>query len=144
MTAEVSHALEAVKVDQLMLKNITLVPHDKTITEFINEYASVSKQQVYPVAEKGKINGMVITKKAEKIPLKQRGLYRIGDIMRNISTLECASPDETALELLKKLQKLGTKYLPVKENGDVLGLVGRSDIFRWIKLNTDMAVYRKR
>lgn len=62
---------------------------------------------------------------------KDPDTVRIGEVMtRNPDT---ASPDETALDTLIRMQTKGYRHLPVVEEGELIGILSVRDLFAAVK-----------
>lgn len=125
-----------------VLKNVkvedAMVPADKLVT--VSPYQKVSEvlQLIertghigFPVMRKDKLVGVVTFEDVEKVPIEEREVKLVRDIMTR--DLIVTYPDETLEDALVKLVQKGIGRLPVVDRNDgrrLLGMITRSDIIR--------------
>jgi CBS domain-containing protein len=82
--------------------------------------------------------GMVDWEEVRKVPKNARASRRVGEVMSPLEDLPVVAPLEEASEALNKLTRSGVPQLPVVEDGNLVGVLRRRDILRWLKLQSDL------
>jgi coenzyme F420 hydrogenase subunit beta len=122
-------ALANIKIEKIMAKDITTVPEDMTVSQFLN-YVAKHHHISYPmVDEKGEPAGWVTLEEASSVPKNKRDEMLVGQIARR--KLVAAYPDETALDAFKRMSENETGRILVfdRENPKkLLGIVTKTDL----------------
>ncbi len=130
----VSVTLEGVKVKDLMTKvpDVIYVPPDWTIDRLI-EVMFMVKHMGYPVQESlnSPVLGVVTFADVRKVPASQQRTVRVGDIMtREVVAIH---PDADAYDAIKLMSTRNIGRLIVMKDGQMQGIVSRTDIMRAIQ-----------
>jgi Zn-dependent protease/predicted transcriptional regulator len=130
----VSVTLEGVKVRDLMTRvpNVIYVPPDWTIDRLI-EVMFMVKHMGYPVQESlnSPVLGVVTFADVRKVPASEQRTVRVGDIMtREVVAIH---PDADAYDALKLMSTRNLGRLIVMKDGQIQGIVSRTDIMRAIQ-----------
>lgn len=64
----------------------------------------------------------------------------IREIMTPAEKLVVASPQEDTADALNKLQERDIRQLPVLRNNELVGLLRRRDIVRWLQLRSEFNI----
>jgi CIC family chloride channel protein len=124
-----SEALEHMKIEEIMTKNVKTVPQDMTISQFL-DFVAEHHHIGYPVAnEKGEPVGLITLEEAAKIAKKKRDETLVGQIARK--KLVIAYPDETAIDAFKRMSEHETGRVLVFDRGNpkkLLGIVTKTDL----------------
>ncbi|MBN1245641.1 Coenzyme F420 hydrogenase/dehydrogenase, beta subunit C-terminal domain [Candidatus Bathyarchaeota archaeon] len=122
-------ALANIKIEEIMAKNITTVPQDMTVSQFLN---FVAKQHhiSYPMMnEKGKPVGWATLEEASSVPKTKRDTTLVSQIARR--KLIVAYPDETALDAFKRMSESETGRVLIFDRTNpkkLLGIVTKTDL----------------
>jgi len=132
----VSVTLEGVKVRDLMTRvpNVIYVPPDWTLDQLIDVMFK-TKHMGYPVQERidSPVLGVITFSDVQKIPASERVATRIEDVMkREITSIP---PDADAFDALKLMssRNLGRLMVMMAEDGEMRGIVSRTDFVRAIQ-----------
>jgi Zn-dependent protease/CBS domain-containing protein len=131
----VSVTLEGIKVQDLMTRvpNVIYVPPDWTLEQLIDVMFK-TKHMGYPVQERldSPVLGVITFSDVQKIPASMRSATRIEDVMKReiIST----HPDADAFDALKLMSSRNLGRLMIMEDGEMKGIVSRTDFMRAIQL----------
>ena len=122
-------ALANVKVADIMAKNIRTVPHDLTVSKFL-DIVAVHHHIGYPVVnENSEPIGWVTLEEAAQVDKSKRDETLVNQIVRR--KLVTVNPEETALEAFKKMQKFEIGRVLVIAPADpkkILGIVTKTDL----------------
>ena len=122
-------ALANIKIKEIMAKNITTVPQDITVSQFL-DYVAKHHHISYPmIDEKGETVGWVTLEEASSVPKTQRDTTLVGQIARR--NLVAVYTDETALEAFKRMSENETGRVLVFDRANpkkLLGIVTKTDL----------------
>jgi CBS domain-containing protein len=94
----------------------------------------------FPVIEESRLLGIVTLDDVRGINRDAWGKTRVRDIMTPYEELITVDADEEAAEALNKLSRRDVRQLPVIEGENLVGLLRRRDIIRWLQLQSDMSL----
>ena len=120
----VSTLLEDEKVKDIMTKDIHTLNPDNTVQETLQTMFR-EKHMGYPVIDNEKLVGIITFDDISKIPENQRDAM-IKDIMT--TKLITSDPEEELVETIGKLNKNRIGRVPVVENGELVGIISKTDI----------------
>lgn len=120
----VSTLLEDEKVKDIMTTDVHTLTPDNTVQETLQTMFR-EKHMGYPVIDNEKLVGIITFDDISKIPENQRDTM-IKDIMT--TKLITSDPEEELVETIGKLNKNRIGRVPVVENGEVVGIISKTDI----------------
>ena len=124
MTA-ISESLNDVTVADLMTRDVKTVSPDGTVQDLF-ERMLVERHTGYPVVRNGNVVGIVTLSDAKEVRPEEREAFLVEDIMtEDVVTVE---PDEDAFEVLQTLSSESFGRLVVVDDGELAGIVSRTDI----------------
>lgn len=126
----ISSKLEGIKVRDIMTKDVNTLTPDTSVSEALNTMFK-QRHMGYPVKDHGELVGIVTFDDISKIPENQRDTL-IGNIMTK--KLILANPEEPAMNTLEKITKNNIGRLPVIENGNLVGIISKTDIMRVLEV----------
>lgn len=126
----ISSKLEGINVKDIMTKEVNTLTPDTSVSEALNTMFR-QRHMGYPVEDHGKLVGIVTFDDISKIPENQRDIP-IEDIMTR--ELILTKPDEPAMNTLEKITKNNIGRLPVTENGNLVGIISKTDIMKVLEV----------
>jgi coenzyme F420 hydrogenase subunit beta len=122
-------ALAKIKVEEIMATNITTVPQDITVSQFL-DYVAKHHHISYPMTnEKGEPVGWVTLEEASNVPKMQRDKTLISKIARRNPV--AVYTDETALDAFKRMSENETGRVLVFDRAEpkkLVGIVTKTDL----------------
>ena len=128
--------LAGVQVSQLMRLNPLAVPAAISIGDLVQDYMMGTEDQSFPVMSGGQFVGIVTVEDVRKVPHQQWAATMVAQIMTPADKMVEVTPDEDAAEALRELTQRGASQLPVVRNGQMIGMLRRRDIARWLQLHS--------
>ena len=130
----ISVSLEGVKARDVMtaVPNVVYVPPDMTLNQLVDVMFR-TKHIGYPVQEEqsSPVLGVITFGDIRQIPVSKRGTTRVEEVMkREIITI---GPDADASDALKIMSTKNIGRLIVMEDGQMVGIISRTDLIREIK-----------
>jgi Zn-dependent protease len=131
--------LEDVPVFRLMRLNVPTVTPAMTISRLVYDYVMGADERAFPVMEGDRLVGMVCMKDIRKVPRAEWDNVTVGEVMTDASHLDVVTASEDANNALEKLTRRDVGQAPVIENGRLVGLLRRTDILKWLELQSGLA-----
>lgn len=123
--------LEGIQISGVMTKEVTSVSPSMPVPELIN-MMYMYKHLGFPVIDREELVGIVALEDINKSSEIDREAMKVKDIMtREVITL---APDQPLNEVLQKMAQRNVGRIPIVSDGNVVGIVTRSDILRVIQL----------
>ena len=138
--------LEDVPVHRMMREHPPTVAADMSVAALIEEYIMRSDDQGFPVMEGGegedggRLVGLVTLDDVRSTPSDARASTLVREIMTPRDDLVTVAPDDDAGDALMDLAQMDVRQLPVLRDQQVVGLVRRRDIVKWLQLNSELNV----
>ena len=131
----VRRVLEGVPVTRLMSRSLATVSRDLSIDALVREYFMASDQQAFPVMGRRGLEGLVCLDDVRKVPQDQWTGVTVGEIMTPAESLSTVTPDVDAQRAMEELTRRDVNQLPVVDHGELVGLVRRRDLLKWLSLH---------
>jgi len=135
----VQDILGAVPVEQLMRTDPPTCSAECTVARLVHEHIMRSDDQSFPILEHGtrRLTGLVTLDDVRRVSRELWDTTRVGEIMTPAAELIVVAPRDDAAEAFSKLSGRDVRQLPVVNDGELVGLLRRRDIVRWLQLNSE-------
>jgi Zn-dependent protease/CBS domain-containing protein len=135
--------LDGVRVERMMRSSPPTVPPNVTVDHLVYDSVMGTDEHAFPVEQDGRLMGLVTLEDIRKVPRPEWPQVRVGQIMTPADELLVVRPEDDAAEALQKLSQRDVRQLPVMRNGDMVGLLRRQDITRWLQFHSDFSEERQ-
>ena len=129
--------LEGVPVRRMTKRNPPTVPADISVDDLIENYIMQSDDHAFPVMENDQLVGIVCLDDVRRVPGIDRGTKQVSEIMTPRTELVTIGPEESADEALTTISRKDIRQLVVMQDDQMVGLVRRRDIVRFLQLQSD-------
>jgi Zn-dependent protease/CBS domain-containing protein len=129
--------LDGVPVAKMMRKNPPTVSLTCSITDLVHNHVMGTDDHAFPVIENGHLVGIVTLEDIRAVSRGQWETTTVREIMTPERRLVSVSLDEEADDALSKLTERDIRQLPVLQNGQLMGLLRRRDIIKWLRLQSE-------
>jgi Zn-dependent protease/CBS domain-containing protein len=128
-----------VPVSRIMRTDPPTCSADCSVERLVHDHIMQSDDQSFPILEDGthRLAGLVTLDDVRGISRDVWETTRVADIMTPASKLVVVGPNDDAAEALGDLTGQDVRQLPVVENGDLVGLLRRRDIVKWLQLHSE-------
>ena len=128
--------LQVVSVARIMLTRFETVPPDLPLDPLVGAYMQRSHQHAYPVvAANDEFIGMVFQEEIDRLSPVQRRTLTVRDVLLPPEKMVGLGPQVDVLEVLNVLANRDLNHVSVLEQGQMVGLVHRADILRWVAVH---------
>jgi CBS domain-containing protein len=119
-----------------------IIPDNLTLRKFVNEYV-IGKQswrKFLATNEEGKLTGILHVDDLRSVPTSQWNDVYVSDLMKSTEDVKTVNDTVPLLEVIKLLeQQQELELTVVKENGEVLGLIEKQGIIKFLQSNLTTA-----
>jgi len=129
----IQQAFDELVVGNLMRTHFEIIDPEVTLEEFVSEFLLRSAQSAWPVVEGDKAIGLITFDDARAISEVERASQTVRDVMSPID--ERLRPDVSGRDALRALAESERDPLPVMRDEQIVGLLHRGDIARWLALH---------
>lgn len=131
---ESSSILSMKKVSKFMHNRIVAVSHDLTIADLVNQYINKHSQKSFPVTNNGVLTGIISRNTVMSLNRNKWPLLNVASVMKSLEDFLVVSPESSADEALKIMEKHGQKQLLVANNGEFLGVITFQDLSKFLHI----------
>ncbi len=130
--------LEGVPVTRLMREPAPAVAPDLPVSTLVYDHVMQGDDRAFPVVEGGHLLGMVYAENLRNVDRSAWDATKVRDIMVPEKELEVVTPREDAMDAFQKLASKDMRQIPVVQNGELVGVLRRRDILRWLQVRSEM------
>lgn len=132
----VHDVLDGVRISALMRRSGPAVPATTSVASLVNDWFMRSSERSFPVIDDyGRLVGLVCIGDVSRLAQDAWDRAPVSAIMTPRERLEVASPDDEALSALRKFAERDVEQLPVLVGDQLVGMITRSAIARWLELH---------
>jgi Zn-dependent protease/predicted transcriptional regulator len=135
----VQDILQGVPVKQMMRTHPPTCSADCSVSRLVHEHIMGTDDQSFPVLDGTRLLGIVTLQDVRSLPRDAWDTTTVGEIMTPADQLTLVGEEEDAAEALDKLVQSDVRQLPVLRNGELVGLLRRRDIIKWLQLRSELA-----
>jgi Zn-dependent protease/predicted transcriptional regulator len=126
--------LEDVTAADVAIERPVSVPSQLSIQRLVDEYLLHHGFRAYPVVDGGTVKGLIAVADLGDLPVEQRPATTVAERMHPLVDAMCVPPDLPLSEALKKLQGAPGGRLLVMRGGELLGLLTKSGLARFVEI----------
>jgi Zn-dependent protease/predicted transcriptional regulator len=134
----VQDILEDIPVKSMMSSDVPVVPANITVDALIDNYLMKSDNRAFVVYDDDKMIGLVTIDDVRKVSPQSRKLVVVQDVMTPSKKMVVIAPEEEAAEAFYRLQSEDIRQLPVVQQNEIVGLLRRKDIIRWLQFQSQL------
>lgn len=131
-------ALTGMRAQDIMNPDVPTVPRDISLQDYTHEVLRTGRR-FHIVTGLGQPVGLVTLHTVQKVPRDEWGNTSIQAVMHPIKEIHWAAPDESALGVLERLMKENVSQMPVLSNGQIIGVIGRESLLRFMQTHGDVS-----
>ncbi|MGM0738721.1 MAG: CBS domain-containing protein, partial [Bacteroidota bacterium] len=87
----------------------------------------------FPVMRQDEFLGLVEINQVKAVDREKWETTRVSDIMTPKDSLHSVRPDTDAYDVLMQMIDTGSGRMPVLDNGELVGIISRKDIFQFVE-----------
>ena len=117
-----------------------LIPPHLNLMELAQQYILPTGRSCFLISWGTGLEGMVTLQKIKKVPRTRWAITSVQDIMTPASKLNVAYADQDILSVLQEMIGESTNHIPVMEAREVIGIINREDIARFLRTRADFGI----
>jgi Zn-dependent protease/predicted transcriptional regulator len=129
--------LEGVPVARMMRSDPPTCSADCSVSRLVHDHVMGTDDHAFPVLDNGRLIGLVTLEDIRRVPRDAWDTTTVSEIMTPTDQLVVVAPQEDAAEALNKLMQRDVGQLPVLRDGQMVGLLRRRDIVKWLQLHAE-------
>jgi Zn-dependent protease/CBS domain-containing protein len=131
--------LEGVPVSRIMRVNPPTCEPRCSVSRLVHDHIMGTDDHAFPILEDGRLVGLVTLEDVRRVDRDAWDRTTVRDIMTPAEKLIVTSPDEGAGQALEMLGSNDIRQLPVMRDGELVGLLRRRDVIKWLQLHAESA-----
>ena len=128
------------KVSEVMSRECTMIPAGITVERLVNEHILASGRRCFPVVDDGRVLGLITMHNVKVVPQEQWGNRTVKEAMTPLDKVKQVRPDEDLTSVMQLLTEEDVNQLPVIENNEVVGIVGRDRLLTFINTRAELGM----
>jgi Zn-dependent protease/CBS domain-containing protein len=133
--------LQGLRVRDALRPDDTSAPPGLSVQELLDEYVLSDSRRAVPVADNGRLVGIVTLGDLQRVPASRRRQTTVAEIMGGRDGLVTTTPGSTLLEAAELLAAHDVNQLPIVEGGRVRGLLTQADIARILQVREALGLH---
>ena len=136
----VQEMLKDVRVKDLMETKFEMVEGSISVQELMEDYILKKRERAFLVTEAGRLAGIVCLEDVKAVPSEKRTVTTVREIMTPRDKLETVSWEDDGSQVLARLASGKINQVPVIEDGEIKGIVCRTNILDFLHLRSELGV----
>ena len=132
--------LRRVRAGDIVRRDDTTVEPTTTIAELVDGYILPGNRRAVPVAQDGRLVGIVTISDIANVPPEQRQFVPVAQVMGGREKLHTVSASTRVLDAFNLLGEHDLEQLPVVDGDRLVGLLTRGDVARQLALREALDV----
>ncbi len=127
-----------VPVSDIMTRDVHSVRADMTIDDLVHEQVMTHSHPAYPVFDDSRLLGLITLADIRQVPRERRPYVTAGEVVPPLREEQTIAPDADVWQALTKMGSTNQGRLLVTEDGQLRGIISRSDIMRLIRARMEL------
>ncbi|HMR66334.1 MAG TPA: site-2 protease family protein [Anaerolineae bacterium] len=134
------NSLVGVRVEQAMSREVTLVPPLTPVSRLVEERVLPGGEQYFFVGENDQPQGLITLADILSLPERKWRFLTAQQLMAPLGRLRTVEPEDEMTLALELMEDGKTNHVPVVKDGQVVGLVSRTQIANYVRLKAELGV----
>jgi Zn-dependent protease/predicted transcriptional regulator len=130
-------ALEGLHVSDIMSLEMPSVPRDLSLEEYAG-MVSRTGRRAHLVIGDGQLAGLMTVQALQAVPREEWPSMSVQAVMLSRDHLQCAAPEDSALDLLDRMRRANVDQMAVINGGNVVGIVTLESILRVVQARNEL------
>jgi len=136
----VRNLLAGHRVGEVMSRDCPEVSVGITLDRLVNEYMLPTGTRCFPVVEAGLLRGLLTLHNIRRVARDRWSTTTVEQVMTPLKELKKVGPDEELWVAMKNMTEEGVNQLPVMDDGQLLGMLGRDNIVSFIRIKGELGI----
>lgn len=130
--------LSNITVADVMRRDVPSVPPDLSLEELVHDHLLRGNARCFAVDAGGDFAGIITLTDVRKVPKDQWPTTSVYRAMTPATKLHTVTPDESITRVLQLMMLHDVNQLPVMHGRELVGIVTRGDVMRFIEVRKDL------
>jgi Zn-dependent protease/CBS domain-containing protein len=130
--------LSKITVSDVMRRDVPSVSPDLSVEQLVHDHLLSSPARCFAVDAGGDFAGLITLTDVRKVPKEQWAGVSVYRAMTPASRLHTVQPTESITKVLQLMSLHDINQLPVMRGRELVGIVHRSDVMRYIEVRKDL------
>jgi Zn-dependent protease/predicted transcriptional regulator len=127
-------------VREVMSRDCPEIDPNITLDRLVIEHMLPKGARCFPVIDSGLLRGLLTLHNIKGVPQDRWPMTTVGQVMTPLDGLKRVGPDDELWAAMKNMTTDGVNQLPVMEDGQLLGMLGRDNIVSFIRIKGELGV----
>ena len=127
-------------VSEVMTTDCASVPSGISVERLVHDYILASGRRCFPVVEGGRVLGLITVSDVKKVPSEQRSAKTVAEAMTPFDKLKIVRRGDDLSSALQQMTVEDVNQLPVIENGNIVGMVGRDNLLWFMHVRGELGM----
>jgi CBS domain-containing protein len=123
-----------------MTRECPRVPGDLSLERLVHDEVLAAGRRCFFVVDAGRLRGVLTLGDVKAIPRDRWSLTPVEQVMTPVAKLRSVTPRDDLRVALRSMDEADVAQLPVMEDGELIGAVGREEILRYIAARAELGV----
>lgn len=137
---DMQRSLRDVTVAQVMSSDCPLIPIDISLQQLVDEYILTGGRRCFFVTENDRLRGLLTLSDVTKVPKGDWPKTTVGQMMLSWEQMVRVEPGMPLLSALQAMDDANINQVPVVAGGQLLGLLSREQVLRYIRLRAELGI----
>lgn len=130
--------LEGVPITRLMREPAPAISPDTPVSTLVYDHVMLGDERAFPILDGDRLLGVVYVENIRDVDRSAWNTTTVKEIMVPEKDLDVVTPQEDAMDAFQKLAHKEMRQIPVVQNGELIGMLRRRDILRWLQVRSEM------
>jgi Zn-dependent protease/CBS domain-containing protein len=135
---ELVERLEGIRARDLMKRDCEVIDGDIDLQTFVDEHLLRSGRRCFVVQQNGGVAGLITANEVKHIDRVNWPRTTVRDAMLPLERLHSVPPSAPLLDALEMMGREDVNQLPVLKDGQLAGVISRSDILRLLHTRAEL------
>jgi Zn-dependent protease/predicted transcriptional regulator len=135
----VQDMLEGIPITRLMREPAPAISPELPISTLVYEHVMRGDERAFPVVDGDRLLGVVYIENLRDVDRSAWDTTTVRQVMVPEKELEVVTTRDDAMDAFQKLAHRDMRQIPVVQNGQLIGMLRRRDILRWLQVRSEMA-----
>ena len=140
--SNLEQSLKDVPVKRVMTLEYPRIPVGLTLQKLVDDYLLRGEGRYFIVVDGSEPRGIVTPNEITATPRENWGNMTAGQVMITNEKLISVAPNTELLTALQIMDEAGVAQVPVNENGQMIGILSREQILRYISLSHSLGLMK--
>lgn len=134
----IAHLVQHIRVGDIMTRDPVTLSPDTPVADAVEQYFLKYGYGGFPVVADERAIGMLSLSQVRNCSPEDRTHKKVADIMRALDPAIEIAPQGSAMDAVRKMNEADSGRLVVVDNGELIGLIPRSGVMRFIQIRAQL------